>query len=42
MICRNCGHLDGEHDERECRGGEDIICRCPGFVSEEEEEDDWN
>lgn len=34
--CWECGHARGEHDEKECRGGEDIPCRCDSFVEPEE------
>lgn len=30
-LCFRCGHEDGEHDESECRGGEDILCFCDCF-----------
>jgi|WetSurSiteA1Bulk_404760.scaffolds.fasta_scaffold451179_1 hypothetical protein len=38
-LCWNCNHRDGDHDEKECMGGQDTICRCPGFVSSEEAEE---
>lgn len=37
--CWECGHARGEHDENECRGGEDTICRCRGFAEPIEEEE---
>lgn len=34
--CFRCGHRNDEHDESCCKGGEDILCRCDCFESEEE------
>jgi hypothetical protein len=34
--CFRCSHSRGEHDESECRGGEDIPCHCIGFDEPEE------
>ena len=36
--CWECSHARGEHDESECRGGEDTLCRCDSFVEPEEVE----
>ena len=36
--CFRCGHARGEHDESECRGGEDTKCFCDCF--DEPNEDD--
>jgi len=30
--CWECSHARGEHDEKECRGGEDLPCRCDSFI----------
>lgn len=37
MKCWECGHARGEHDEKDCRGGEDILCRCDSFVEPDED-----
>jgi hypothetical protein len=35
--CFDCGHPQGEHDEKDCRGGEDIACRCDSYIEPEPE-----
>lgn len=37
--CFRCGHKRGEHDEKECMGGEDIACRCDSFEEIEPEDE---
>ena len=32
-LCWGCGHEDGVHTRSDCRGGEDVLCRCDGFES---------
>ncbi len=36
--CSRCGHPRGEHDEGECRGGENLRCSCECFEDPDEEE----
>jgi len=38
--CLNCGHPCGDHDEKECMGGEDEPCRCTEPWPESEAETD--
>ena len=35
--CWECHHALGDHDEKDCRGGEDLPCRCDSFVGAEAE-----
>ena len=36
--CWECHHALGDHDEKDCRGGEDLPCRCDSFVGAEADE----